>query len=65
MTLVGIDDRRLGFLLTEHLLRHDVKRVAFMARPLSASTVMARIVGYREALIAYGRPFGQDLVCRG
>lgn len=25
MTLVGIDDRRLGFLITEHLLRHDVK----------------------------------------
>ena len=63
--LVGIDNRRAGFLITQHLLRHDVKRVAFMARPLSASTVMARIAGYREALIAYGRPFGQDLVCRG
>jgi GntR family transcriptional regulator, arabinose operon transcriptional repressor len=63
--LVGIDNRRAGFLITQHLLRHDVKRVAFMARPLSASTVMARIAGYREALIAYGRPFGQDLVRRG
>jgi GntR family transcriptional regulator, arabinose operon transcriptional repressor len=63
--LVGIDNRRAGFLITQHLLHHDVKRVAFMARPLSASTVMARIAGYREALIAYGRPFGQDLVCRG
>jgi GntR family transcriptional regulator, arabinose operon transcriptional repressor len=63
--LVGIDNRRAGFLITQHLLRHDVKRVAFLARPLSASTVMARIAGYREALIAYGRPFGQDLVCRG
>ena len=63
--LVGIDNRRAGFLITQHLLRHDVKRVAFMARPFSASTVMARIAGYREALIAYGRPCGQDLVCRG
>jgi len=63
--LVGIDNRRAGFLITQHLLRHDVKRVAFMARLLSASTVMARIAGYREALIAYGRPSGQDLVCRG
>lgn len=63
--LVGIDNRRAGFLITQHLLHHDVKRIAFLARPLSASTVMARIAGYREALIAYGRPFGQDLVCRG
>ena len=63
--LVGIDNRRAGFLITQHLLRHDVNRVAFMARPLSASTVMARIAGYREALIAHGRPLGQDMVCRG
>ncbi len=63
--LVGIDNRRAGFLITQHLLRHDVKRVAFLARPLSASTVMARIAGYREALIAHGLPLGQDLVCRG
>lgn len=63
--LVGIDNRRAGFLITQHLLRHDVKRVAFIARPLSASTVTARIAGYREALIAHGRPLGQDMVCRG
>jgi GntR family transcriptional regulator, arabinose operon transcriptional repressor len=63
--LVGIDNRRAGFLITQHLLRHDVKRVVFMAKPLSASTVMARIAGYREALIAYARPLGQDMVCRG
>jgi GntR family transcriptional regulator of arabinose operon len=63
--LVGIDNRRAGFLITQHLLRHDVKRVAFMARPLSASTVMARIAGYREALTAHGLPLGQNLVCRG
>jgi DNA-binding LacI/PurR family transcriptional regulator len=63
--LVGIDNRRAGFLITQHLLQHDVKRVAFIARHLSASTVTARIAGYREALIAHGRPLGQDLVRRG
>jgi GntR family transcriptional regulator of arabinose operon len=63
--LVGIDNQRAGFLITQHLLRHDVKRVAFTAKPLSASTVMARIAGYREALIAHGLPLRQDLVCRG
>ena len=63
--LVGIDNRRAGFLITQHLLLHGVKRVAFIAKPLSASTVLARIFGYREALFAYGIPLQQNLVCRG
>jgi GntR family transcriptional regulator, arabinose operon transcriptional repressor len=63
--LVGIDNRRAGFLITHHLLRHNVTRIAFIARPFSASTVMARIAGYREALISHGVPLGQNLVCRG
>jgi GntR family transcriptional regulator, arabinose operon transcriptional repressor len=63
--LVGIDNRRAGFLITQHLLLHGVKRVAFIAKPLSASTVLARIAGYREALFAHGIPLQQNLVCRG
>jgi GntR family transcriptional regulator, arabinose operon transcriptional repressor len=63
--LVGIDNRRAGFLITQHLLRHGVKRVAFIAKPLSASTVLARIAGYREALFAHGISLQQNLVCRG
>src|SRR5258706_2403473 len=62
--LVGIDNRRAGFLITQHLLLHRVKRVAFIAKPMSASTVLARIAGYREALFAYGIPLQQNLVCR-
>jgi GntR family transcriptional regulator, arabinose operon transcriptional repressor len=63
--LVGIDNRRAGFLITQHLLLHGVKRVAFVARPLSASTVVARIAGYREALFAHRLHLQEDLVCRG
>jgi len=63
--LVGIDNRRAGFLITHHLLRHGVKRVAFVAKLLSASTVAARIAGYREALFSYGIHLEQDLVRRG
>jgi DNA-binding LacI/PurR family transcriptional regulator len=63
--LVGIDNRRAGFLVTQHLLLHEVKRVAFVAKTLSASTVLARIAGYREALFAHGIHLQQDLVCRG
>jgi GntR family transcriptional regulator of arabinose operon len=63
--LVGIDNRRAGFLITQHLLLHGVTRVAFVARPLSASTVAARIAGYREALFAHRLHLQEDLVCRG
>lgn len=63
--LVGIDNRRAGFLITQHLLLQGVKRLAFVAKPLSASTVVARIAGYREALFAHGIRPQHDLVRRG
>jgi GntR family transcriptional regulator of arabinose operon len=50
--LVGIDNRRTAYLATEHLVRAGAKRIAFLARPNSATTVDARIAGYREALQA-------------
>ena len=50
--LVGIDNRRTGYLATEHLIKTGAKRIAFFARPNSAPTVDARIAGYREALLS-------------
>ncbi|MBA2356308.1 MAG: substrate-binding domain-containing protein [Acidobacteria bacterium] len=52
--LVGIDNRRVGFAITEHLLGHGASRVAFLAASRAASTVQARRAGYREALDALG-----------
>jgi GntR family transcriptional regulator of arabinose operon len=55
--LVGIDNRRTGYLATEHLIKAGAKRIAFFARPNSAPTVDARIAGYREAvLLQEGKP---------
>src|SRR6516162_6128722 len=48
--LVAIDHRRAGYLITEHLLELGCRRICFVAYSNSASTVMARISGYREAL---------------
>ena len=63
--LVGIDNRRAGFLAAEHLIRAGAKRIALFARPNSAPTVDARIAGYREALLSQpGKP-GRDLVTIG
>jgi GntR family transcriptional regulator, arabinose operon transcriptional repressor len=52
--LVGIDNRRAGFLIAEHLIRLGCRRIDFLARPGSAPTVMLRIAGYREALLGSG-----------
>lgn len=52
--LVGIDNRRAGFLITEHLIGLGCRRIDFLARPGSAPTVMLRIAGYREALLGSG-----------
>lgn len=63
--LVGIDNRRTGYLATEHLINAGAKRVAFLARPNSAPTVDARIAGYREALLSQNERRRRDLVYIG
>jgi DNA-binding LacI/PurR family transcriptional regulator len=63
--LVGIDNRRTAYVATEHLIRAGAKRIAFLGKRLSASTVDARIAGYREALLAHGALCNEDLVTRG
>lgn len=52
--LVGIDNRRAGYLATSHLQGRGATRIAFLARPHAAPTVQARRAGYREALAADG-----------
>lgn len=63
--LVGIDNRRTGYLATEHLTKTGAKRIAFFARPNSAPTVDARIAGYREALLSRDGKSRRDLVTIG
>jgi len=53
--LVAIDNHRVGYLATEHLLNAGAKRIVFFARPNSAPTVDVRISGYRQALTAQCR----------
>ncbi|MFO1476024.1 MAG: GntR family transcriptional regulator [Verrucomicrobiota bacterium] len=52
--LVGLDNMGSGFLVGEHLIKLGCKRILFVARPLSAPTVNARIAGVREAMARHG-----------
>jgi DNA-binding LacI/PurR family transcriptional regulator len=62
--LVGIDNRRAGYLVTEHLLRAGCERISFIALPHAAATVDAREAGYREALYTWGAPVDPRFVHR-
>lgn len=62
--LVGIDNRRAGFVVTEHLLRQGCRRIAFVAVEHAAATVDAREAGYREALYGWDVPADPALVHR-
>jgi DNA-binding LacI/PurR family transcriptional regulator len=52
--LVGIDNFAGGYLLAEHLIKLGARRLAYVMRPLTASTVDARIAGAQSAMRAYG-----------
>jgi GntR family transcriptional regulator of arabinose operon len=62
--LVGIDNRRAGYQITEHLLRLGSRQIAFIAVENAAATVEAREAGYREALYAWNSPITRELVHR-
>ena len=55
--LVGIDNRRTGYAVTEHLLQLGCRRIVFLSFPRTPATVDERIAGYREALFMHGVPF--------
>ena len=46
--LVGIDNRRAGYLAAEHLKSQGSERILFLAYAGGASTIEARIAGFRE-----------------
>ena len=61
--LVGIDNRRAGYVITTHLIRCGARRLVFVGRPGSAPTVDARAAGYTEAINAAQLEAGPQ-VCR-
>jgi DNA-binding LacI/PurR family transcriptional regulator len=63
--LVGVDNRRAGYIATAHLLELGVRRLAFLGERLAANTVDARITGFYEALRTHGIKPDWEPVWRG
>jgi LacI family transcriptional regulator len=51
--LVGLDNLAAGWHMAEYLIKLGCRRLAFVARPLSAPTVDSRIAGVREAMAGH------------
>lgn len=62
--LVGIDNRRAGFMAAAHLLRLGVRDISMIAYAGGAPTVDARVAGFREALLSFGRTLDSNSVSR-
>jgi DNA-binding LacI/PurR family transcriptional regulator len=63
--LVGVDNRRAGYMATMHLLGLGVRRLAFLGETHAAGTVDARITGFHEALRKYRVVPEQEPAWRG
>ncbi|MEO0476126.1 MAG: GntR family transcriptional regulator [Planctomycetota bacterium] len=62
--LVGIDNRRIGFAVTEHLFEQGCKNVVFCARPHSANTIDARSAGFVESVLHHTGTYNPKQVQR-
>jgi GntR family transcriptional regulator of arabinose operon len=63
--LVGIDNRRTGYMATEHLIRLGAAKLVFLGEVHSAPTVDARLTGFYEALRRHGIRTDLDPAWRG
>ena len=64
LPLVTYDNRRGGYLVTQHLIKQGCKRIAFIGSPLVSSAATDRLRGYCDALDDHGLPIDKSLIRR-
>jgi GntR family transcriptional regulator, arabinose operon transcriptional repressor len=62
LALVTYDNRRAGYLVTEHLIKQGRKRIAFIGSPFVSSAASDRMRGYCDALEANGLTVDQSMI---
>ena len=60
--LVGINNRRVGHTITDHMFEVGCKSLVFLLRPGSASTIHARAAGFAEAFITRRAAFDVQMI---
>ncbi len=60
--LVSVDNFRLTYIITQHMIEQGCRTIKFVARPFSAPSVQMRIYGYTQALLDAGLKFTPDMV---
>jgi DNA-binding LacI/PurR family transcriptional regulator len=63
--LVGLDNRRAGYIVTDHLIRQGGTHVAFFTTGALAETVEDRIAGYLTAQFEHGLAPSKERILRG
>jgi len=63
--LVGLDNRRAGYIMTEHLIRQGGTHLAFFTVGTGAETVEGRIAGFITAQFAHGLAASKEQIIRG
>jgi DNA-binding LacI/PurR family transcriptional regulator len=62
LPLVTYDNRRGGYLLTDHLVKRGRKRIAFIGSPFVSSAASDRLRGYCDALEDHGMTVDKALI---
>lgn len=62
LVTVSVDNRRGGYLATQHLLSLGHERIGFLSGAIATVSRRQRLAGYREALQDAGVPFDEELV---
>ena len=62
LALVTYDNRRAGYLITEHLIKQGRRRIAFIGSPFVSSAASDRMRGYCDALEASGLTVDQSMI---
>lgn len=61
---VGVQNEKLGFMATEHLIQQGCTRIAHLRGP-AVSTSQGRLQGYRKALAKYGLKLDPQFIVDG
>jgi GntR family transcriptional regulator of arabinose operon len=62
LPLVSYDNRRGGYLVTDHLVRRGCRRIVFVGIPYVSSAASDRMRGYADALEDNGLPLDRSLI---